>query len=106
MTDWPSEKVVAAAFRGIALVIQTPHGPGRGLQSSDPAVYCVVGPRCLAVCERCSDVQEAPAAPASRGLNGRPEPLFAPGSQAHALHILTWLSAFSRAHDACLDGSP
>lgn len=103
---WPGERVVAAALGcRAAEVVRTPRGPGRGLRSSDPAVYVVVvGPtRAVAFCDRCGDDarEELPPPPSSRGLNGKAEPLFAPGTSAHALHALTWLHAYGRKHEAC-----
>ena len=102
---WPGERVVAAALGcRAAEVVRTPQGPGRGERSSDPAVYLiVVGPgRALAFCDRCEDSrEELPPPPSSRGLDGKPEPLFAPGTPAHALYALTWLHAYGRRHEAC-----
>ncbi len=102
---WPSERVVAAALGcRMAEVIRTSGGPGRGIRSSDPEVFLiVVGPgKAIAFCGRCKDSrEELPPPPTSCGLNGRGEPLFAPGTQAHALHALTWLHGYSRKHEAC-----
>ena len=103
---WPSEKVVAAALGcHAAVIVRTPHGSGRGVQSSDPGVYLiVVGPhRAVAFCDRCGDDarEELPPPPTSRGLNGQPEPLFAPGTRAHALHALTWLHDYGCRHESC-----
>lgn len=106
MSTWPGERVVASALGcRAAELVQTPHGPGRGIRSSDPAVYLiVVGPgRAFAFCERCGrgSREELPPPPSSRGLNGQPEPLFAPGAPAHALHALTWLYGYGKRHEEC-----
>ncbi len=102
---WPGERVVAAALGcRVAEVVRTSGGPGRGIRSSDPGVFLIVvrPHQAVAFCERCKDSrEELPSPPSSRGLNGKAEPLFAPGTPAHALHALTWLHAYGRKHEGC-----
>ena len=104
--SWPGERVVAAALGcRAARIIQTPRGLGRGVQSSDPDIYLIVVDfgRAVAFCDRCGDDarEELPPPPSSRGLNGQPEPLFTPGTRAHALHALTWLHEYRHRHESC-----
>jgi hypothetical protein len=98
--SWPSERVVAAAFRGIAEVIRTPLGNLRGISSADPKIYVVFqGREPLACCERCNKAEAAPPTPAGAAAPGAPPTaLVAPGTKAHALHVLTWLHGFTKRH--------
>lgn len=101
--SWPSPKVVAAALCGGPVqVLVTPVGAVRVVRSSDPDLFLIVHPEgSRAACGRCKVAEAMPPAPTSRGLNGRGEPLFAPGSRAHAVFVLTWLHDFERRHESC-----
>jgi hypothetical protein len=98
-STWPSDKTVARAFKNqIAEVIVTPWGAGKGVRSSNPAVYLVVGDKSLAFCETCKTREWSPDPPGS-GAPGEPRnPLVAPGTKSHALFILTWLYRFLEEH--------
>ena len=87
--------------------MKTPLGPVRGVQSADPEVVLTVGtkggaPLHAACCFRCGTAREVPPSPASRGLDGRAVPLLDEGGMDHALHVLTFLHAFSREHAECV----
>jgi hypothetical protein len=96
---WPSDKTVARAFKGqIAEVIMTPLGPGKGVRSSEPWIYLIVGPKSFVYCEECKVSEWAPAPPGSGAPGEPPISLVAPGTKPHALFILTWLHRFSQNH--------
>jgi hypothetical protein len=100
--SWPSERVVASAFSlRAAEVIRTPHGNGRGVRSADPWIYLVVGPKSMAFCERCEMTEPTPEPPGEAGPGEPRRALLAPGTRAHALHVLTWLHSFSKTHREC-----
>jgi hypothetical protein len=98
--SWPATKVVAAAYKtGLALVIETPHGVGKGVRSSDNWVYFIVaGEKSLVFCEKCDEREYAPRPPGAAPPGEPPNPLVAPGTDSHALFILTWLHKFQAEH--------
>jgi hypothetical protein len=96
---WPSPKIVAAAAGMRGAEVRVLRGTRvRVVKSSDPEVVAAVGQtgRFAACCERCGAAENQPAEP--KGTNG---PLVYPGTVAHATFLLTWLTAFSRAHASC-----
>jgi hypothetical protein len=105
MSAWPKPKTIAAGVSGrVAEVWQTERGPVRVVRSADPKVLLVLSATPHAACFRCNVYAPAPDGPTSRGLNGKPEQILAPGTDAHALHLLTWLYNFSAAHMTCPEG--
>jgi hypothetical protein len=87
---------------GIAEVIVTPYGTGKGLRSEHPWIYYIVaGPKSLVFCERCEEREHAPDPPGSGAPGEARNPLVAPGTQAHALFILTWLHKWTAQHKDC-----
>lgn len=96
---WPPPKIVQAMQRGIRGVFHAAGVDVAGLRSVHPWIY--YADRCGAVCERCGTLEKAPDAPSSRGLNGKPEPLFGPTTIDYALFMLSWLHAFAGRHSVC-----
>ena len=99
--SWPSAKIVAAAHKnGIAQVIKTPYGMGKGVRSSDSWVYYIAtgDDKCLAFCEKCEEREFAPRPPGAAPPGEPFNPLVAPGTDSHALFLLTWLHKFSQKH--------
>lgn len=103
MSVWPAQKTVAAAFAGTVREVLTLRDGSKvgGLSSAYPWVRCIVGNGAACVCDRCADGEAMPPSPTSQGLNGAGEPLFSPGTKAHALFALTWLNAFASKHAEC-----
>lgn len=101
---WPPVPVVHGMLRGWAGVFRTGTGVDvAGVRSVHPWVFYAIGVG--AVCERCSLIEKAPDAPSSRGLNGKPEPLFGPQTKDYALFVLSWLNRFSAQHEACREAA-
>jgi hypothetical protein len=110
-------RVARALGGGLTEAFSLKHGVGRGIRFSDEILLLVgaspalVGwvtgqlgkdsfpMRPFAVCFKCDTPEMMPSTPTSQGLNGKGEPLFAPGTSGHALHALTWLHDFARRHE-------
>jgi hypothetical protein len=110
------EHVARALGGGLCEAIQTAHGAGRGVRgpghvllligASPALVGWVTGRlakdsfpmRPFVVCTSCDTPEMMPGTPTSQGLNGKGEPLFAPGTSGHALHVMTWVHDFEHRH--------
>lgn len=110
------QKLIARALSGgLSEAFKTSHGIGRGVRFNDKVLFLTgaapqlvawvtsragaasLPMRPFALCT-CGEVSMMPVSPTSQGLNGAGEPLLAPGTSGHALHVLTWLTAFARQH--------
>lgn len=85
-------KVIAAAFRGIAEVVQLEGQNVRACRG--PGSILLMPQHGIAACTRCEAAEAIPDPPASMSL-------LAPGTNAHALYIASWLHKLAKAHETC-----
>jgi hypothetical protein len=107
--SWPPVRAVQSARRGIIRqVLKTPEGNVPGLESSTTHVWAAIGPPgSIAACDLCGTREKEPDPPgASADPTGPRSPLLAPGTQAHACYILTWLHQFEAAHQHPVHNTP
>ena len=98
---WPEPRTVATFFGGTIALVGTVNGKHfRFLQSGIPHVAVVHTPGgFVAFCRECETQEPMPDSPTSMGLNGAKEPLFVPGTRAHAMFALTWMNRFIGDHE-------
>jgi len=101
--SWPKQSLVARACSGgMAEVILTPYGYGKGLRSEHNWIYFIAaGDKSLAFCERCEETEKPPDPPGSGAPGEARIALLAPGTAAHALFILSWLHKWTAKHKDC-----
>lgn len=111
------QRVARALGGGLKEAFTLAHGVGLGVRVSDQTLLLVgaspalVGwltgklgkdsfpMRPFALCLACTTPEMMPMTPTSQGLNGKGEPLFAPGTSGHALFAMTWLHDFMHRHE-------
>lgn len=99
--SWPSPRVIAAGRRGALREVLVVEGEGNvpGFRSSTPHVFVVIGaPGALAVCGNCGTREKEPDPPGSGAPGAARTPLMTPGTQGHAIFLLTWLNRFEGEH--------
>jgi hypothetical protein len=102
MARWPEPKIVAAALRGMAEVMQTRDGRKFvGIPASPSHIAAAVHPDRdpigVVFCQHCNTLAPLPDPP-----KGQNAPLCEPGSRMHGEFVLTTvLYPFAREHEAC-----
>lgn len=103
--SWPAVKTVRAArFGHVAEVIGVPEGFIKGLRSGTPHVVAQVDKTgAVACCTRCNEREPEPNPPGAMAFGAARTPLLAPGTEAHATFLLTWLNQFEKKHAECAE---
>jgi hypothetical protein len=95
MTDWPPNKVILAAINGLRQVHRLPSAEQiMGVRCGD-----LVFTGAVLSCLRCDEHEQIIPMPTSQGLNGKPEPLFRPDSDAGVLVVRGWLARRKNEHE-------